>query len=150
MEATTSRARVGNRPRPEPEAEDLTDYCSRPLCRKEFRRAAGRGRRPAYCSEFCRRTAEKQLRQLKSRLAHYEDVVRMLRVDVAAFGRPDTDEDSDGEQALSLDARQRAASAVLRADGVLKFANPDDPVVQELQTLYEAVAPIIRSDSPAG
>jgi len=74
----------------------------------------------------------------------------MLRVDVAAFGRPDTDEDSDGEQALSLDARQRAASAVLRADGVLKFANPDDPVVQELQTLYEAVAPIIRSDSPAG
>ena len=58
---------------------------------------------------------------------------------------------SGGEEPpLSLDARQLAESAVLRAEGVLKFAKPDDPVWQELRRLYEAVAPIVQSDAMAG
>jgi hypothetical protein len=80
-------------------------------------------------------------------LAHYEGIVRKLRIDVAAFGKPDTAEDGDEELPLSLDTRQNAESALLRADGVLKFVPPADPVVQELRALYEAVAPIIRSES---
>jgi hypothetical protein len=86
---------------------------------------------------------------VRSRLAHYEDVVHKLRVDVAAFGRPDTAEDEAEALPLSLDARQRAESAVLRADGVLKFADSEDLVVRELRMLYEAVAPIVRSDAAA-
>lgn len=147
METATLRTRANSRTRPEAEAEHLTDYCSRPNCRKEFRRIVGPGRRQEFCSEICRRTAEKEFRQLKSRLAHYEDVVRKLRIDVAAFGRPDTAEDPDGELPLSLDARQRAEGAILRVDGVLKFASPNEPAVQELRMLYEAVAPVIRSDT---
>ena len=59
-----------------------------------------------------------------------------LRIDVAAYGRQDTDQDSGDELPLSLDARQRAENAVLRASGVLRFANPDDPAVQELKMLF--------------
>ena len=77
-------------------------------------------------------------------------MVQKLRIDVAAHGKSDTDEDSGGELPLSLDARQRAENAVLRAGGVLRFASPDDPAVQELEMLYRAVAPIVLSDTLAG
>jgi hypothetical protein len=150
MEAAAPRARPSNRPGREFEAEDLIDYCSRPNCRKEFRWAAGPGRRQAYCSQICRRAAEKELRQARARLARFEGIVRKLRVDVAAYGKPDDDWDGGEQLPVSLDARQTAQSVVLRADGVLKFANPDDPIVQELRMLYEAVAPIIREERMAG
>jgi hypothetical protein len=150
MEAATSRARAKNHPRHEPEAEDLVDYCSYPKCRTEFRRAARPGRRQEYCSEMCRRKAQNELRQVQARLTHYEGLVLKLRIDVAAFGRADTAEDSDKELPLPLDARQLAESAVLRVEGVLKFAKPDEPVWQELRRLYEAVAPIVQSDAMAG
>jgi hypothetical protein len=148
MEAATSRTRAINHPRHEPEAEELTDYCSYPKCRKEFRRAAKPGRPQEFCSEMCRRTAQNELRRAKARLTHYQALVLKLRIDVAAFG-PDTTEDGGEERSLSLDARHQAESAVLRAEGVLKFAKPDDPVWQELRKLYEAVAPIVRSDAMA-
>jgi hypothetical protein len=83
-------------------------------------------------------------------LTHYEGVVQKLRIDVAAFGRPDTAEDGDEELPLSLDSRQRAESALDRAEGVLKFTARDDPLAQELRRLYEAVVPIIRSDVMTG
>jgi hypothetical protein len=129
-----------------PEVEELTDYCWRPSCRKEFRRAAGPGRRQGYCSEICRRKAEKELRQARARLAHYELVVHKLRIDVAAHGRPELNE-VDGEKLPLLpDARQTAENAVRRAAGALTFADIDDPAVRELRMLYEAVAPIVLSD----
>jgi hypothetical protein len=127
----------------------VLDAVVRPDCRKEFRRTARPGRPQEYCSEICRRAAEKELRRARSRLAHYEGVVEKLRIDVAAFGRPDTDQDGGDELPLSLDARQRAESAVLRASGILRFANPDDPAVQELQRLCKAVAPIVLSNTTA-
>jgi hypothetical protein len=130
--------------------ESLVDYCSRPNCRKEFRRIPKPGRPQEYCSEICRRAAEKELRQARSRLAHYEGLVQQLRIDVAAHGRPDVDQDDGGDVPMSLDARQQAENAVRRASGVLRFANPDDPAVQELQQLYRAVAPIVLSDAMTG
>ena len=150
MEAAAPRARPGNRPARELETEDLIDYCSRPNCRKEFRWAAGPGRRQAYCSEICRRAAERELRQARARLARFERIVRKLRIDVAAYGKPDNEEVGDEELPVSFDARQMAETAVLRADGVLQFANPDDPIARELRMLYEAVAPIIQADKTAG
>jgi hypothetical protein len=131
------------------DADLLIDYCSRPKCRNEFRRTAHPGRPQEYCSEICRRAAEKEFRRARSRLAHYEGLVEKLRIDVAAHGRPDA-EDGDDQQPVSLDARQRAENAVRRASGVLRFADPDDPAVQELQMLYGAVAPVILSAPMAG
>jgi hypothetical protein len=154
VEAVIQRASADSRRRRVPEVDGLTDYCSRPSCRKEFRRTVGPGRRQAFCSEFCRRTAQNELRRTRSCLTHYEGIVRKLRIDVAAFGRPDTADDDDeeetGEEALTLEARHQAESAVHRADGILKFADPSDPVVQELRALYEAVLPMVRLEMMTG
>ena len=145
MEAATPRTRASNRSRLQLDTEILTDYCWRPSCRKQFLRTSGPGRRKEYCSEICRRAAEKELRQARSRLAHFEALVQKLRIDVAAYGRPDADEVDDEELPLSLDAHQTAEDAVRRAAGALVFADPADPAVRELKTLYDAVAPIVLS-----
>ena len=58
-----------------------------PMCRRAFTRVVGPGRPQAFCSEVCRRAAEKELRQARSMLAHFEDLTAQLRVDIAAFGR---------------------------------------------------------------
>jgi hypothetical protein len=131
-------------------ADGLADFCSRPSCRKEFRRTARPGRRQEYCSEICRRAAEKELRQARARLAHFEEVVKKLRIDVVAHGRVVLDEVGEEQVSVSLDARQAAESAVRRAAGALAFANPDDPAVRELRMLYEAVAPVVLEDIAAG
>lgn len=124
------------------EPEDLIDYCSRPSCRKEFRRAAGPGRRQAFCSEFCRRAGERELRQARSRLAHFEAVVEKLRIDVAAFGR-----DDDAPETGILEQRRRAHEAISRTGGALEFmSDRDEPAVRELQRLYDAVAPLFEHD----
>jgi hypothetical protein len=146
VETATPRNRASNRARLQPAPEALVDYCWRPSCREQFLRTPGPGRRKAYCSDICRRAAEKELRQVRARLAHFEALVQKLRIDVAAFGKPDVDEVGDEEPPLSLDAHQTAEDAVRRAAGALVFADPDDPAVRELKMLYDAVAPIILAN----
>jgi hypothetical protein len=143
MEAAISAARTSNRSMAPVDESGLIDYCSRPNCRTEFRRASGPGRRQAYCSEVCRRTAERELRQARSRLAHFESIVEKLRIDVAAFGRPEGDGPEGEGDSGRLDVRRGAEDAVRRAAGALEFANPDEPAVRELRRLYQAVASII-------
>jgi hypothetical protein len=123
--------------------DDLVDYCARPACRREFRRAPGPGRRQAYCSEMCRRAVEREFRKALQRLTHYEGVVEQLRLDVAAFGRAPSADASESSQATS-DPRRAAEDAVTRVGGILAFLTSDDAVVGELRALHAAVAPLVR------
>jgi hypothetical protein len=143
VEAARTPARTSGRSKTSADEPGLIGYCSRPNCRQEFRRSPGPGRRQAYCSEICRRTAERELRQVRSRLAHFEEVVEQLRIDVAAFGRPEGDDIEGEKDMVRLDSRRAAEDAVRRAAGALALANADEPAVRELRRLYEAVAPII-------
>lgn len=149
MEAAAASA-ASSHPGRGPVAETLIDYCSRPRCRKPIQRTAGRGRRKEYCSDICRRTAEKELRQVRARLAHFEELVQKLRIDVAAYGKPDPGETAGEEPPLPHDADQTAENAVRRALGALVFANPDEPAVRELRLLCDAVAPIVLPGKLAG
>lgn len=150
MDAATSRTSTGDAAPRDLEVESLTDYCSRPKCRNEFRRQGGRGRRQEYCSDICRRTAEKELRQTKSRLEHFEALVQKLRDDVVAFGKTEDPDTTSDRREQALDAWQVAESAVRRADGALAFADPEDLAVQELRRLRDAVSPLISAHRPTG
>jgi hypothetical protein len=147
MARAAARGRSDGDSRRPSNVEDLPDFCSRPSCRREFRRLVGPGRRQAYCSETCRRNAEKELRQAKSRLAHFEELVKMLRSDVAAFERTAAEQGA-GDGPLA-DLLQGAESALRRAEGALIFADGSQPSVQELRRLYEAVAPLILAQEIA-
>lgn len=126
-----------------PDVQELPDYCARPACRRTFIRVVGPGRPQAFCSEVCRRSAERELRQTRSRLAHFERLAEQLRTDVAAFGGAAID---DADQATSPEARRVAEAAVNRVAGVLAFlSDSTDPLARELQHLHEAVAPVIMT-----
>ncbi len=149
METATSRTGVDGQANRIEDAETLPDLCSRPHCRNEFRRTPGPGRRPAYCSDICRRTAERELRQVRSRLARFERLVEMLRDDLAAFGKQDSDNVGEVMQP-GPDQMRLAEDATRRAAGVLVFANPEEPAVRELRKLHDAVAPVILSHTKTG
>jgi len=127
------------------DAEELPDFCARPACRQPFTRVTGPGRPQAFCSDMCRRTAERELRQTRARLTHFEALTDQLRADVAAFTRGSSD---DVSPVSSQSAQRGAEDAVNRVAGILAFVgDSNEPLARELRHLFEAVAPVIRSDA---
>ncbi len=138
--ATATRTRPSS---PTADGEELPDYCARPACRREFRRLAGPGRRQAYCSEVCRRAAERELRHARSRLRHFEELVEQCRADVASFGHAEAD---DNDSDVGSDPKRRAELAVARAAGIVEITgDAEDPIAREFRQLYLAVVPLLRS-----
>lgn len=123
---------------------DLPDLCARPLCRQEFRQAVGRGRKKDYCSETCRRLADRDYKRAKATVEHFEKLARRSRHDVLAFGRS-TDEFDDG--VISEDvAIERAVAALGRADAVLRFVGEADPrLVTELEAVCAGVRALVAN-----
>lgn len=120
---------------------DLTSYCARPACRQEFRQSAGRGRRRDYCSDLCRRQADRDYKRAKAMLAHFEELASRSRLDVAAFGRGN-EEHPPATHGEPPELQRRALErAIARAGGVLEFASEDrDPqLLKELRALHGAV-----------
>lgn len=132
---------------------DLVDYCARPMCRREFRQSAGRGRRRDYCSEECRRLADRDYKRSKATVEHFERLARRQRYDVLAFGRA-----ADEWDLAPMDVESAAAAAqasVARAEAVLRFVGDADPrLVVELQALVDGVRPLVtaagRGPEPRG
>ncbi len=123
---------------------DLVDYCARPKCRQEFRQSAGRGRRRDYCSETCRRIADKEYKQARAWVEHFERLADRSRHDVRAFGRAADELDASLDLPADI-ARERAAGGIARAQAVLRFAgNTDNPFAAELRELCEAITPAVR------
>lgn len=128
--------------------EELPDYCARPSCRRAFTRTIGPGRPQAFCSDICRRAAERELRQTKARLTHFEALTDQLRVDVAAFGR--TPGTGEAFNSATPSAQRGAEDALNRVAGILSFlGDSDDALARELRNLYQAVAPVINSSTRA-
>ena len=137
---------------PPPKDQDASDdqvdvelfaYCSRPLCRKEFRQVLGRGRRRDFCSETCRRQADADYKRAKAMVEHFDRLARLHRYDVLAFGRS-TDSPEVDEQVVM----ERARAAVGRADAVVRFAGDADPLLfEELTRLADAVRPLLQGEA---
>lgn len=133
---TPLRAR---RPQEDADAQDVPAYCARPACGNEYRRLIQPGRPQLYCGEPCRRRAEQEVRRIKSRLRDLEATVTQHRTLLAAYGS-----EAGGGQAPEA-ALAKAATALHRADGVLRFLPAiGDPTVDEFRALWAAVAPLTR------
>ena len=118
------------------EPQEVAAFCARPGCDREFRKLIARGRPQAYCSDTCRRSAEREVRRLRSRLAHFEAMVDQHRRMIAAYDREADEGSRDVEEAT-----QRLRQAVARASGVLRFVeNSDQPLADELRVLHSAAA----------
>lgn len=124
---------------------EVVAYCGRLSCRKPIVQTAGRGRPREFCSETCRRGADRDYKRAKALVEASERNLRQFRHEVAAYGR----KPEDGLPTLEDQerARQGALAALSRAQGVLAFSARvvDDPYLEELRRLVAAVEPVMAS-----
>ncbi len=117
-------------------------------CHKPIVQPAGRGRRREFCSETCRRGADRDYKRAKALVEHFELYLRKTRHEVAAYGRKaeaDNGFRTPEEQAV---LESTALAAVSRAEAIVEFAGEsDDRYLDELRRLVEAVRPVIRSSA---
>jgi hypothetical protein len=132
------------------DGQSVVDVCARPACRTPFTHPLGPGRPQSFCSELCRRAAQRELRQARSQIAHLEGLLEQARADLTGFVRVDrsvvaVEEPADqGQTNAGGDELRVAREAVARAGGVLAFlSNSEDPLAGELRALHRAVAPAV-------
>jgi len=123
---------------------EVVEYCGRLSCRRPIVQTAGRGRRREFCSETCRRGADRDYKRARALVEASERNLREFRHEVAAYGRkPEeglpTPDDQDR-------AHRQAVAALSRAQGVVEFsAGVDDKYLEELRRLVAAIGPIIAA-----
>jgi hypothetical protein len=123
---------------------DVVEYCGRLSCRKPIVQTVGRGRRREFCSDTCRRGADREYKRAKALVETFERNLRNFRHEVAAYGRKA--EVEEGFRTPDEDERiqREAAAALSRARGVVEFSDGvDDRYLDELRRLVEAVEPIL-------
>lgn len=131
---------------------EVVEYCGRLSCRNPIVQTAGRGRRRAFCSETCRRGADRDYKRAKALVESSERNLRNFRHEVAAYGRKS---EADGTHLTPEDEVRRqseALAALGRAQAVLEFGaeEVDQRYYKELKRLVDAVEPVLgRADSRA-
>lgn len=123
---------------------EVVEYCGRLSCRKPIVQAAGRGRRREFCSETCRRGADRDYKRARALAESSERNLRDFRHEVAAYGRK-PEEGLPTPEDLER-AHRDAVAAFSRAQGVIEFsAGVDDRYLDELRRLIAAIAPVIAA-----
>lgn len=103
-------------------------FCARPACRTEFQ---SDGRR--HCSDQCEQAAQRELASAQDRLRGLSAAMRQAQADVAAF-TADRSDSPDTPSALTL------ARALAAAQSALRYLSTDDPGIEELQRLVDALS----------
>jgi hypothetical protein len=123
---------------------EIAEYCGRLSCAKPIVQPAGRGRRREFCSDTCRRAADRDYKRAKAMVEHFEKYLRRSRHEVAAYGRRAESDATiltpDDEASIYRDA----AVALERARTIVELrADEADPLLAELKALVVATTPLL-------
>jgi hypothetical protein len=125
----------------------IAEYCARLSCKRLIAQTPGRGRRREYCSDTCRRAADREYKRAKALVEHFERALHKTRHEVAAYGRS-----SDGALPTPEEEVTRwatAHSALTRARTILEFdAALDGRFREEFAQLVAAVSPLVGDAAP--
>lgn len=121
----------------------IASYCGRLSCRKPIVQDIGPGRRKEFCSDTCRRGADRDYKRAKAHVDFFDEQLRRTQHEVATYGRRADEGMLTPEDALRI--RTEALVALTRATTVAEFAG-DQPerVRAELEALIAAVKPILE------
>lgn len=134
----------------EPDVDfEIAEYCGRLSCHKPIVQPAGRGRRREFCSDTCRRGADREYKRAKGLVEHFEQYLRKTRHEVAAYGRKAETESGFRTPEEDAQVRSSAHAAISRAEAVLEFAEfeVEDRFLVELRRLVAAVSPVIGQEA---
>lgn len=120
----------------------IASYCGRLSCRKPIVQDIGPGRRKEFCSDTCRRGADRDYKRAKAHVELFEEQLRRSQHEVATYGRRADEGVLTADEVLRLQSDARVALA--RATAVAEFAG-DEPerIRAELDALIASVRPIL-------
>jgi hypothetical protein len=128
---------------PSIETEDqVAIYCGRLTCGKLIVQTVGRGRRKEFCSETCRRSADRDYKRAKSHGELFAEQLRKTQHEVAAYGRKAEDGLLTPEEQHHLMAEARVAFT--RAATVVELGATSDRAQVELELLVAALRPVLE------
>jgi hypothetical protein len=113
-------------------------------CKKPVLQDLGRGRRKEYCSDTCRRAADRDYKRAKSHVEIFTDQLRRSQHEVAAYRRKAEAEFLTPEQVASIETNARIAFAQA-ATWVEAGVSPDRAIV-ELESLVTALRPMLSGN----
>lgn len=115
--------------------------CGRLSCRKPVIQELGPGRRKEYCSDTCRRGADREYKRAKAHVDTFEEYLRRSQHEVASYGRKSEAESLSPEQLVRLETATRVAFA--RAETLVEVGVPAELAAVELAALVEALRPLM-------
>lgn len=124
------------------ELEDqVGTHCGWLGCGKLIVQTLRRGRRKEFCSDTCRRAADRDYKRVRARIDIYGEELRKSQHHAAAYGRKAEDGTLSPEQWSQIESAARIAFA--RASTVVDLGAPPDRVAQELEALVKALTPLL-------
>ncbi len=115
--------------------------CGRLSCRQPVMQEVGPGRRKEFCSDTCRRGADREYKRAKTHVSTYSEVLRRAQHEVATYGRKaDVGELTPDDVA---DLENKARIAFTRASTLVEVGVPQESAADELRMLVEALAPLL-------
>jgi hypothetical protein len=122
--------------------DQIALYCGRLTCGKVIVQSIGRGRRREFCSDTCRRAADRDYKRARAHVELFEEQLRTSQHEVAAYGR------KAEEDVLTPDSLGRlqteARVAFTRAATVVELGASPDRAMAELETLVAAFRPLLE------
>lgn len=126
--------------------DQIALYCGRLTCGKVVVQSIGRGRRREFCSETCRRAADRDYKRARAHVDLFEEQLRKSQHEVAAYGRKSEEDMLTSEDLRRLQTEARVAFA--RAATVVELGSSPERAMAELETLVAAVRPLLgQSDA---
>ena len=117
--------------------------CSRLSCKKPVVQELGPGRRKEYCSDTCRRGADRDYKRAKAHVDTFEEYLRRSQHEVASYGRKAEVETLSPDKLVSFETDARVAFA--RAETLVEIGVPTDLAVVELAALVQALRPLMSA-----
>ena len=117
--------------------------CGRLSCKKPVVQELGPGRRKEYCSDTCRRGADREYKRARAHVDTFEEYLRRSQHEVASYGRKAEAEALSPEQLVSFETTARVAFA--RAETLVEIGVPTDLAVVELAALVQALRPLMTA-----
>lgn len=126
---------------------EIADICGNLACRKPIIQVAGRGRPRGFCSDVCRRAADRDYKRAKKLVETFERNLLRTRHEVAAYGRAGDAEDRLLTPEAQAALVANAVAAIARAEGVLAYAEPtsSDRFHDELRRLVGPVSALLSA-----
>ena len=120
----------------------IASYCGRLSCRKPVVQDIGPGRRKEFCSDTCRRGADRDYKRAKAHVEFFEEQLRRTQHEVATYGRRADEGVLTAADVLRLQSEARVA--LVRATTVAELGGDQpDRIRAELDALITAVRPIL-------